>query len=59
MRPGCHAPHREDDTRLLNYGVLRYHLERFVAGDYARLLEEAQAAEDVRRAAQAAAREDT
>jgi len=36
-----------------------YRLERFVAGDYARLLEEAQAAEDVRRAAQAAAREDT
>jgi hypothetical protein len=49
------SSHRDGDTRL-NYGVLRYRLERFVAGDYGRLLEEAQAAEDTRRAALAAAR---
>ena len=48
------TPHRDGDTRL-NYGVLRYRLERFAAGDYGRLLEEAQAAEDARRAALEAA----
>jgi hypothetical protein len=39
------TPHRDGDTRL-NYSVLRYWLECFAAGDYGRLLEEAQAADE-------------